>query len=204
VALDKSVLKELAEEMRGIRSPLSIPALDAPKDPELGFYYRMQPLARQIAEKKELYMSVCEQMRRIGREVNEQDNQCTAEPIFAVQEKRKIWGFDEEYSDGYCWVDLENEEADDGIADLLDEILKKGGDTFDWTRLFYRTEWLFVTAFLTAKGAEDYIERLSPELIPRRVYVYSGYDNKELQAIRGFFERIGDGSIEIKEVSDGS
>jgi hypothetical protein len=143
-------------------------------------------------------------MRRIGREIKKQDNRCTADPIFAVQEKRKIWGCAEEYADGSCWVDSENEEAEDRIAALLDEILRKGADTFDWTRVFYRTEWVFVTAFLTEKGARDYVERLDLELIPRRVYAYSGYDNREFQAIRGFFERIGDGSIEIKEVSDGS
>jgi len=149
-------------------------------------------------------MSVCEQMKRIGREINKQDNRSTKHPIFAVQEKRKIWGFDEDHAEGFRWVDLEGNDADETVAMMLDEIRELDGDTFEWTRLAYRTEWTFVTAFLTAKGAEDYIESLSPELIPRRVYAYSCHDNKEVQAIRGFLKKIGDGSIEIKEASDGS
>lgn len=150
---------------------------------------------------------------------------CTANPIFDVQEKKRIYGIDLDYTDKTCVVDddgdewetpsafysdLDNEDQGEVDAkskahyaqpfdDLDDderlEVLEHTG--YDSLRIVgYTDEWQHVNTHLTREGAEAFIKRKQHDHKELRVYVESLYWCAEFKSL---IEALLDGKITFKE-----
>lgn len=137
----------------------------------------------------------------IAANLHRQDNRITANPIFLVQQKRRIGGFERGYSYDYVWVDRDSEEVDVEVARRLDEAEDKGSSVFihpddadrldrttrdvdDYRKVYYRDEYVFVQPFFTEQGAKDYIAINGHNLREPRIYVDSGWRNEEWRVVR--------------------
>lgn len=125
-------------------------------------------------------------MQHIGEQIRTQDNRCTSDPLFIVQQKQRIWGMDLNYTDDYAWLDTSNEhtEATDVEAAGLDAIEDKCGDLGDWEKVGYVDTWEFITACFTEKACQDYIAANGHNLNEPRIYAASAYRNLEMIAVR--------------------
>jgi len=126
-------------------------------------------------------------LKKIKDRMKGQDNRCTADPIYVVQQKRRIFGVKHGYTDNFAWTD------DDGnVIDCNDPEAEEMNEYYDnnyewpegWTRTGYIEEWVFVQPFFSFIGAEKYIEANRHNLEEPRVYVDSAYRNDEWKAVR--------------------
>lgn len=127
----------------------------------------------------------------------------TANPIFDVQEKVKVYGFEQGYSDKHAFIHestdehesvkefLEAFDSDDlkslcesanleSVEEFLkvDEsmqlhFLKNAG--YGLEKVFYKEEWKHVNTHLTREGAEAFIKRKQHDYGELRIYVSSLY-----------------------------
>lgn len=137
----------------------------------------------------EIPMSISE----ISELLKTQDNRATADPMFVVFEKKRIWGMDSNYCDESKWMNLEHDgqEADD---EQVAEIEKKIADAVEdgeilvdlggWEKVYYIDVDRFVVACLTEKAALDYIVANSHRLFQPFVYATSNYRNHEMIEVR--------------------
>ncbi len=44
------------------------------------------------------------ELAQIGERLRTQDNRCTSNPMFCVQEKRREYGFDSRWTDNHVWI----------------------------------------------------------------------------------------------------
>lgn len=112
---------------------------------------------------------------------------CTAEPLFLVERKRRVYGFDPRFTEEVAWLDGEEVEAatDGETFKRLEEGHERGDDEPDgWTRTGFVDRWEFVTVCFTKQAAEAYIEDQKHNLGEARVYVDSAVRNPEMKAIR--------------------
>lgn len=125
----------------------------------------------------------------------------TADPIYMVQEKRRIYGVDLDYTEHTQWVEKENsetffdteEERDSYIAECKED--DPESDPPEFREVGYIDIWVHIQPFFTRQGAERYIAENAHNLNEPRVYVESAYRNKEWQAIRSLLvEDYGFGS----------
>ncbi len=125
----------------------------------------------------------------IGHEIRTQDNAATANPIFGVRQRRRVWGVNHDYTDTFGWVNVIDaaEADDDESADLEARYREDGAEPRGWRRVGYIDTWEFVTACLTAKGCEDFIAINGHNLTDPRIYVYGGYRNHEWATVREHF-----------------
>lgn len=115
----------------------------------------------------------------MSQNITTQDNAATAEPIYVVQQKRRVYGIEEGYHDNNSvWMDGESNEVSE---EEVQEIIDCGGDARE---VGYLDIWEFVQPFFTRAGAEAYIEANRHNLNEPRVYVESAYRNYEWQEIR--------------------
>lgn len=130
-------------------------------------------------------MNIDEQ-REIGARIATENNRATADPIFVVQQKRRIFGVDADYADAHVWLHDEDceREADEEESARLDN----GIGTEDWTRVGVIDVWEWVQPFFTEKGANDYLAANRHNLNEPRVYVASAYRNREWQGVRAIFK----------------
>lgn len=128
---------------------------------------------------------------RIAADLREQDNRITSHPVFVVEQKRRIYGVDSDYTDSFVWVNPNDFEA-------VSETRKKG-----WRKLGYIEVWEFVTACLTEKGCEVYLRVNAHNLSSPRIYVYSGWRNHEWQTLRSMMPALAAFTHTEPEASDG-
>jgi hypothetical protein len=126
-------------------------------------------------------------IQKIAERVRTQDNAITADPIFVVQQRVRMYGMDPDVDDVFVWLDscndnieIEEEEAAK-LEETYQKTLKIPGE---YCRTGYKDIWEFVQPFFTRKAAEAYIEVMRHRLTDPRVYVESGYRNREWQTIR--------------------
>jgi hypothetical protein len=153
-------------------------------------------------------------LKRIRTNLRTQDNRATSWPMFAVQQKRRDYGYDPDYSDHVVWIDQCNDcveapteaecaksgyvlEPDELTHEQLEKQYQETGDEPDgWTRTSYVDRWEFVTACFTEQGCKDYLEINGHNLHEPRIYAYSGWRNYEWQTITrlllGEFGPLGD------------
>ena len=125
----------------------------------------------------------------IGQEIRNQDNRGTDAPIFIVQQKRRIYGLTDDYSDQYDWFDGADELPTQDEQEKLDEIHLKDSAIIDgvqWRRVYYIDIWEFVTACFTEKGCEDYIAINGHNLNEPRIYADGSYRNAEFREVRKY------------------
>lgn len=128
-----------------------------------------------------------------------QDSHSTKDPIYCVQNRRRSYG-PTTSSDTCVWVKFDGRpiEADETLAKLIekyfehqteenfDAIQRLDENPNDWQFYGVTDTWETVTVYFTEIGAKHHINQHKHNLIEPRVYVDSGYNNPEWQAIRGF------------------
>jgi hypothetical protein len=139
-----------------------------------------------------------EKLNAVGELVRTQDNAITADPIFTVQEKKRIYGLDGGYGDGYIWIKddvdlgvLSKSEREEIVkqfrADHPEDAEMEEEDILGWLdyrKLRYQDIWLHVQPFFTREGAEDHIRINGHNLNEPRIWVASAFRNDEWQAVR--------------------
>lgn len=116
----------------------------------------------------------------IAERLKTQDNRCTTEPMFCVQEKKTIYGLDPRWSDDIVWIDSEadHQEVPAPADGLETKTLQKTGKIHRWETV--------MVAF-TDIGSQEYIRlnghNHSGEL---RIYADSFRRCPEMLAIRAY------------------
>ncbi len=126
-------------------------------------------------------------LKKIAQLLVTQDNRATDTPIFAVQQKVRIFGLESDYSDGnIAWFsDDDYVEASESEAKELEAQYQVDYNVPDgWNRTHYKDIWEFVTACFTAKGCEDYIAINGHNLREPRIYAYGSFRNEEWKIVR--------------------
>lgn len=128
---------------------------------------------------------------QIGELLRTQDNRITSDPLFVVEKKVVVTGFDSDYADFFQWVDFENDyyEADEEQAKRLDEMLLNEPESIPagWEKVGCRIHWQFVTCCLTEQGCKDFLKINGHNVGESRIYAYSGWRNYEWQHVRKAF-----------------
>jgi len=119
----------------------------------------------------------------IGKELITQDNLATAEPIFVVEQRQRIYGEMTGFEPTQVWIDDEGHEADEEESKkLYHEATKREVD--GWDLVGFTDIWIRVQPFFTRKAADAYLKANAHNMKAPRVYVDSAYRNKEWQAVR--------------------
>jgi hypothetical protein len=155
-----------------------------------------RPIPKTIGTIKELLYETfgdLDKLCRWGKELYTQDNLSTAHPIFMVQDRKRLYGLDTNYTDHISWC--YEDECDEVDSEKAEELEKVYQDTLDepagFRRLGYIDTWENVQPFFTRNGADQYLKVNSHNLSPQaRVYVESAHRNGEWQAVRGFLARL--------------
>ncbi|MEM7133677.1 MAG: hypothetical protein AAF702_45705 [Chloroflexota bacterium] len=125
------------------------------------------------------------EIQKIAKDMMEQDNRATESPLFVVESRRTVYGLDSSYSDEWVWLDSDGEIIEEGIAELLDSILKCNGRIPDsYRRVYTHKYWEFVTCCLTENGCEEYLKANGHNLGETRIFVHSAWRNEEMQTVR--------------------
>ena len=133
-------------------------------------------------------------LRAVTANIRTQYNAGTADPMFVVFQKKMVAGLESGYEDFWIWVSDDDgyyEEADAETAVVLKRLHDEGGPLIIGSRTYKRTgcRWIdmFCAAFLTQKGAEDYLACNGHNLKQPFIYVHGMYRNAEMIAVRNFF-----------------
>lgn len=140
-------------------------------------------------------------IRVIAARLVTQDNRITDCPIFIVEEKRRTYGFDPQWSDDneIVWLNgpNDNAEADPDEHKRLEAAWQEDGtEPQDWTRTAYQDTWEYVTACFTETGCAEYI-RINKhnhrgEL---RIYAATSWRNAEFRAVRDLLVALAGGAL---------
>jgi len=118
----------------------------------------------------------------ISERLRTQDNRCTEDPMFCVQEKKRDVGFDIRWTDKFCWRNSETEEV---IYDDDPEFVEPEGA--GWEKFGYLDRWETVMVAFTEGGCLGYInENRHNHRGKLRVYAESFRRCQEMLAIRAF------------------
>lgn len=109
------------------------------------------------------------QIAAIIERLHTQDNRITANPLFAVRQKRRIYGLDTDYCDNAAWI-LDGETITVGPGEKPPPGARKVG---------YLDKWEFVTGCFTEQGCKDFIACNGHNLNEPDIYAYGGYRNAE-------------------------
>lgn len=154
-----------------------------------------------------------EQLDTLVHNLNTQDNRITADPLFLVEQKNRVYGVDPDYNtQGYIWVNEDDSsESYDTDEDLKAHLLSKGKpvEEIDWTfddtieigettykKLHYHEYYEFVCAHFTEAAADRYIKLNRHNLNEPRTYVSSQYRCHEWNAV---VEALKSGQLVLRE-----
>jgi len=133
---------------------------------------------------------VPEELREIGRLLATQDNRCTDQPLFVVQQKR-AYVTEDGYNDCYYeW--RETTSGDYSIASPqkrvhLEKYFAEHGCAPDgWMRFAMFDTWEFVTACFTEQGCKEYLRINGHNLNEPRIYADGSFRNHEYRAVRNW------------------
>jgi hypothetical protein len=128
-----------------------------------------------------------ERMRAIGGLIRTQDNRCTDQPVFIVQQKQLTYGVDDAYTDLYHWCHRDGEGvADEVLSNRLNNRHRAGKSTGKWEKIGYVEHWEFVTACFTEQGCAAYLNLNRHNLHETRIYADGSFRNEEYKAVRNF------------------
>lgn len=122
----------------------------------------------------------------IGERIATQDNRITAEPLFVVFAKQRIYGMDTAYCDNIAWI------YEDECVEVEPKKARALHATYCRTCTvppgYLRTGYVdvdrFVTACFTETAAQDYIDANRHRLERPFIYAASLYRNHEMIAVR--------------------
>lgn len=147
---------------------------------------RSEETLRQMAGEARVIVDLS-RLREVVEQLRTQDNACTAEPLYIVQQEERVYGLDTTWGGPYVW--LHSDEATEVDAEGSAKLEAAYQETLQvpegYTRTGYVDRWEFVTATLTYQAALDYIEHNAHRHRGKlRVFVESGYRNPEWQWLR--------------------
>lgn len=157
-------------------------------------------------------LEIPEILHEMASRILAQDNLATADPVFMVQQRRRVYGFDPVFDDGGHTVWL-NDEGHEVPQDELETMWKEDSDIdlttgstpntttlgnwldaragdFNLTETAYQDFWDNVQPFFTKIGADQYIQANAHRMTDPRVYVESAYRNPEWLAIRALLQQL--------------
>jgi len=122
-------------------------------------------------------------LRKLAAELNSQDNQSTAHPIYFIDKQvLKVNESDIDFATNVGWFYEESILADDEESRELDDYYQRYSKSPDgWARLGYDKIWQSTGRFYLTRNAADAFVDGKPDL---RVYVDSAYDNSEIKEIQ--------------------
>ena len=131
-------------------------------------------------------------IKDIAERIRTQDNRMTHNPIFIVQRKREVVGY--ENASIYKWYDCDwREITDPDEITRLDEAQDNDDEAIaDCRKLGVFEYWEFVTACFTEEGCKEYLRCNGHNHGETRIYVASGYRNDEWEAVREHLKGIGE------------
>jgi hypothetical protein len=144
------------------------------------------------AEVKDLAGIAMTPLLAIGERLRTQDNRCTANPMFIVQQQRSF-GVEPGEGDMDVWLDEDWEEVDDETAAMLDKLDDAFESDLDkdqiamlerHTKRGIKHHWEFVMAAFTEKGCNEYLRLDGHNLTKPRIYAMSFNRCPEMLAIR--------------------
>lgn len=141
----------------------------------------------------------------IGERIRTQDNHITEAPIFIVQEKKRIYGISKEVSTQYAWVSTSDhcEVSKAEAATLERRFGAHGRKPKGFAKSYYIDTWRFVTACFTEAGCEAYLKINGHNLREPRIYVESGWRNKEWIFLREWLAKIPPTYNELVNAQEG-
>jgi hypothetical protein len=158
-------------------------------------YDRIQELEQQLAEAQKLAAPI--ELRKIGELLRTQDNRCTDQPMFIVEQQvehpcdEERHGFFE--STRVVWYCTNEGDEVDGLrASRLEKLYRKryrfGIDEIPekYGRVVMGMQYEYVTACLTEEGAEAYLSINGHNLKQPRIYVNGSFRNNEFQTVRNW------------------
>jgi len=114
-------------------------------------------------------------LKKITEQLRTQDNRCTNLPMFCVQEKKREYGFDPQWSDNCVWIDTVS--GDYGVSET-----ERDG----WEKTGYKDFWITVMVCFTEQGCMDYLSVNGHHHGETRIYVESFYRCEEMIKVREF------------------
>jgi hypothetical protein len=119
-------------------------------------------------------------LKNLAEELRTQDNAATANPIYIVQDEIRIWG---DFSGGgtgilYVWKDDPEywwHDYEEALAELQNSGYTEDNFEDKIEEQEYIDEYVYITAHLTKKAAELYIEQNRHRMHNPRIYVDSQY-----------------------------
>lgn len=134
-----------------------------------------------------------EDIAAISTGIRTQDDQFTANPVYLVQSRLRLYGFDASWRDfETVWLHQDHFEADAEEAGSLEARYQgdgaDGGETEIgcYSRVGYMDVWETVTCCFTQAGADRYIAENRHNMTDARVYVDTLNRNSEMLAIRSY------------------
>lgn len=124
---------------------------------------------------------IAERIAALAVQVATQDNDFTAEPIWVVQARDRIYGMDSDYSDSIVYIDDDGNEASPEELASIDARIAAGEL---WTETYYIDRWRTVQTFLTRDGAERFLRSNRHRHRELRIFSESAHRNQEMLAIR--------------------
>lgn len=118
-------------------------------------------------------------LKEISKELKTQDNRGTSDPIFLIQEKKRIWGMRMDYAEDHEWIDQDGEVCEGDYIDMS-----------EYESVGYIDIWETVQLFFTEKAAQRYIDSNKHNLNNPRIYVMSGHSNHEWQEVRNYLKEL--------------
>jgi hypothetical protein len=112
------------------------------------------------------------ELQLIGERLRTQDNRITQNPMFCVQQKRRIYGLDPRWTDNTVWY-RNGEMVEDGTEENAE-------------RVGYLDYWETVMVAFTEGGCNEYLRQNGHNLKEPRIYVESFNRCPEMIAIRDF------------------
>ena len=130
-----------------------------------------------------------DEIKRVGALIGADDyKHGTRDPIFLVQQKRRVYGFDSAYTDESEWIDDNTgEPVGEEKSKRLTALDNAGRPVPDkYRQVFYQDHWEYVQACFTREGAEAFIARQKHNLKETRIWVDSLFRNQEMIKIREY------------------
>ncbi len=140
-------------------------------------------------------LPVPQRLLGIGGKMRTQDNACTRDPLFVVFDKKRVTGFDPQYTDDHlCWVDTDSGtlyvEGDRRFKVLERYYRRFGQEPYMYTRTAYKDFDEFKTACFTDQAAQAYIAANRHNLHAPHIFVETLNRNPEMIAVRTFLEAL--------------
>ena len=127
---------------------------------------------------------------QFGESIRTQDNLATAEPLFCVFQKERVYGLDPAYTEDIVWYDEESEADAATSKELEKQWQLDRREPGTWHRTGYKDVDRFVTACFTQDSAKAYILANQHNLKKPFIYVETLYRNPEMITLRQWLKSL--------------